>query len=182
MGAIETLTERNADFAAHAFRAGMSMLPTLRAMIVGCVDPRVDPAHVLGLEPGEAAVIRNVGGRITPATLQAIALLGLIPRGDGENPGEAMQLVVLHHTDCGITRLAEHPDRLAEHFGIPTDRLGAKAVSDPRASVVVDLAVLKDAAFLPDGLVVSGLVYDVATGLIDCIVPPAPLRDDWRTA
>jgi len=45
-------------------------------MVVGCVDPRVDPTHLLGLEQGEAAVIRNVGGRITPATLRTMAMLG----------------------------------------------------------------------------------------------------------
>src|SRR6266704_2993645 len=56
------LSKRNADFAASAFRADLRINPYGNMMVIGCVDPRVDPAHVLGLSNGEAAVIRNVGG------------------------------------------------------------------------------------------------------------------------
>jgi len=179
---IESLTRRNEEFAAHRFQAGLSLMPTLKTMIVGCVDPRVDPAHVLGLEPGEAVVVRNLGGRITPATLQTIAMLGLIPRVEGAGPGSGLNLVVLHHTDCGITRLARYPDLLADHFGIPTEHLDAKAIADPRAAVEVDIAALKATPSFPSDLVVSGLVYDVATGLLDPVVAPAPLRNEGQAA
>ncbi len=178
MSVIDTLIERNAEFAAHRFSAGLPLMPTLRTMIVGCVDSRVDPAHVLGLQPGEAIVIRNLGGRVTPATLQTIGLLGMIPRFEGAGPVSGLNLVVLHHTDCGITRLAKVPDLLAAGLGIATDHLAEKAVSDPYAAVRVDVAALKNTRSLPGGIIVSGLVYDVATGRLDTVVPPAPLHDE----
>jgi carbonic anhydrase len=182
MSIVETLTKRNEAFVAHRFRAGLPLMPTLGTIIVGCVDPRVDPAHVLGLEPGEAVVIRNVGGRITPATLQTISLLGLIPRVDGAGPEGGLNLVVLHHTDCGISRLARFRDQLAGYFGVPTDDLDAKAVADPMAAVEVDVGLLKTVASLPRNLIVSGFVYDVATGHLDPVVPPAPLRGEGQPA
>ena len=94
MTAFDTLTERNQDFAAHQFAANLPLMPTLRTLIISCADPRVDPAHVLGLELGEALVLRNAGGRVTPATLQIIALLGAIARVEGLNPGSGFQLIV----------------------------------------------------------------------------------------
>jgi carbonic anhydrase len=175
MTVIETLQERNAAFAAHRFSAGLSLMPTLQTMIVGCVDPRVDPAHVLGLQLGEAIVIRNIGGRITPGTLQTMALLAMIPRLEGAATVPGLNLVVLHHTDCGITRLAKVPDVLASYFGVASDDLDGKAVSDPRSAVGVDIAVLKATPSFRGGIVVSGFVYDVATGRLETVVAPAPL-------
>ncbi len=110
MTTLDTLTKRNFDFAAHRFVAGLTMMPTSRTMVIGCVDPRVDPAHLLGLDPGEAIVIRNIGGRITPATLQTMGMLQTIAQVQGANPGDGFHLIVLHHTDCGITRLEGKPD------------------------------------------------------------------------
>jgi len=176
------LTTRNEDFAACRFRAGLSLMPTLKTMIIGCVDPRVDPAQVLGLELGEAVVIRNIGGRITPATLQTMAMLGMIGQAEGANPASGWTLVVLHHTDCGIARLVGFPDLLADYFGIAQDHLDAKAVTDPRAAVTGDVAALKANPNLRGDFIVSGLVYDVATGLIETVVAPTPLHDDRHVA
>jgi len=182
MSVIDTLTTRNEDFAARRFRPGSSLMPALKTIIVGCVDPRVDPAHALGLDLGEAVVIRNIGGRITPATLQTMAMLGMIGRAEGGNPGSGWNVVVLHHTDCGITRLVGSPDLLADYFGISTEQLAGKAVADPRAAVAADVAALKENPSLPGEFVVSRLVYDVATGLLDPVVAPAPLRDGGHAA
>lgn len=176
MDTLDTLMERNADFAAHHFAPSASLMPTLRAMIVGCVDPRVDPAHILGLKLGEAAVIRNVGGRVTPAMVQEIGMLGTIPRPAGAAPTGPMNLIVLHHTDCGITRMTGNPDMLAGYFGIGIEDLAAKAVSDPYAAVAADVAALRANPSLPDNWIVSGLVYDVATGRAETVIAPTPLR------
>jgi carbonic anhydrase len=175
MTTFDTLLERNQEFAAHHFLKDLSMMPTLRAIIIGCVDPRVDPAHVFGLGPGEAIVIRNVGGRITPATLQTLGMLGEIAQREG-GPPAGFHLVVLHHTHCGIAHLDQHHDLLASYFGIGKESLLAKAITDPRAAVAVDVAALKAIPALPLNWLVSGLVYDVATGLVEVVVPPAPLR------
>ncbi len=176
MTTLNTLTQRNSDFAAHRFVAGLPMMPTLRTMIIGCVDPRVDPTHLLGLDPGEAIVIRNIGGRITPATLQTMAMLQTIAQVQGANPGGRFHLIVLHHTDCGITRLEGKPDMLAGYFGISKAELEAKAVTDPRTSVAVDVAALRANPVLPGNWLVSGLVYDVATGRVEVVVPTASLK------
>jgi carbonic anhydrase len=178
MTVLEDFTSRNADFAAHRFDPGLKLNPTRKTMIIGCVDPRVDPAAILGLELGEAAVIRNVGGRVTPATIQTMGMLGRVGAANGGVPGQGWNLVVLHHTDCGMTDLAAFPDLLAQYFAIPADQLEAKAVSDPIASVAVDVAVLRGNPHLPGGFLVSGLLYDVDTGLIKTVVAPALLRTE----
>ena len=173
---VTTLTARNADFAQHSFVPGASMMPALRTILIGCVDPRVDPAHVLGLASGDALVIRNVGGRFTPDAFQTMATLRQIAEVEGGTPGPGWNLVLLQHTDCGITRLGGHPGLLAATFGIDEADVPAKAVGDPRAAVAVDVTAIKDNPFLPADFVVSGLVYDVRTGLVETVVAPSLLR------
>jgi carbonic anhydrase len=169
------LIQRNAEFAANEFSADLTINPSGNMMVVGCVDPRVDPAHVLGLRNGEAAIIRNVGGRITPATLRTMAMLGKVGAANASThrPGD-WNLVILHHTDCGMTDLAPFPDLLAEYFEIPPAELEAKSVSDPFGSVRADVDVILQAIHAAAYLV-SGLVYDVETGLVEAVVPPTPL-------
>jgi carbonic anhydrase len=162
----DELLQRNARFAAGGAFAGLPF-PTNRMLrVVGCVDSRVDPSHVLGLALGDAVVMRNIGGRITPATLRSWALLGRL--GQGHPPAGIM--VILHHTDCGIRRLADYPEQLAEFFEIPEADLDGKAVSDPYAAIRIDVGIARQA--LPPSLLVSGLVYDVSTGLVEVVVPP----------
>jgi carbonic anhydrase len=184
MDTFDILMKRNKGFALEQSASGLLMpalpraLPNVKALIIGCADMRVDPAHVLGIKPGEAVVMRNIGGRVTPGTLRMLGLLGRIGQVAGEIPGGGADfyLIVLHHTDCGITRLAGDFDSLIDYFEIPKEELQAKAVLDPRTAVAVDVAVLRATPALPGEWLVSGLVYDVATGLIDIVVPPAPLR------
>jgi len=175
MSTLETLIDRNHDFAEQQFTSDLPLMPTLRTMVISCVDPRVDPAHLLGLEPGEALVLRNIGGRITPSTLQAIGMLGAIAQVEGINPTGPFNLIVLHHTDCGITRLENKPEMLAGYFGIDPAAVTSKAISDPHKAVAVDVATLKTLAVLPKGWLISGLVYDVATGTVEVVVPEALL-------
>ena len=184
MNDLDSMLRRNKGFAAQQTAAGTLMpslpraMPNVKATIIGCADMRVDPAHLLGIEPGEAIVLRNVGGRITPGLLEQLGLLGRIGQVAGEiiGGGGEFHLVVLHHSDCGITRLAGDPAMLAHFFQIQEGELKAKAVMDPRVSVAVDVALLRTIPALPGGWLVSGLVYDVATGLVEIVVPPAPIR------
>jgi carbonic anhydrase len=120
---IDTLTQRNEAFASSRFSADLKIMPSMKTMIIGCVDP----VDIFGLVPGEAAVIRNVGGRIALATLQTMAMLRIVAKASGGEIGQGWNLIVLHHNDCGITRLAHSPELQAKHFGVaPTDlrRLG----------------------------------------------------------
>lgn len=175
MNTIDTLVDNNHHFAASGTHTDLQLFPKLQTIVIGCVDPRVDPAVVLGFELGDALVIRNLGGRFTPDALQNLATLRMIAQAEGITPGPGWNIILLHHTDCGITRLQPHPDLLANVFGIEVDDLGTKAVSDPVAAVAVDVAAMKANPFLPRDFLVSGLVYDVASGLVDVVVPPQPL-------
>jgi carbonic anhydrase len=163
------LVRRNAAFAATGAFAGLAFPASQTLQVLGCVDSRVDPGDVLGLALGEAVVMRNIGGRVTPAALRSWALLGRLSQG--QPPGG--HLVILHHTDCGITRLAGYPGQLAAFFEIPEGELASKAVADPYAAVRIDTALARQA--LPPGRLVSGLVYDVNTGLIQ-IADPTPMQ------
>ena len=175
---MQDLTKRNADFAASTFSADLRINPYGDMMVIGCVDPRVDPAYVLGLNNGEAAVIRNVGGRITPATLRTMMMLTKVAQANADSgPAGVWNLVILHHTDCGMTDLASFPDLLAEYFEIPVGELNAKSVSDPVGSVRVDVDVVRAKTRRPASLV-SGLVYDVSSGLVQTVVAPTPLRPE----
>jgi carbonic anhydrase len=139
---------------------------------------RVDPAHVLGIQPGEGLVLRNIGGRITPVLLEELRLLGRIGQvlGKVAGGGGEFHLIVLQHTDCGITRLAGDPAKLAHYFQIQEGDLKTKEVTDPRAAVAVDVAALRAIPALPGEWLISGLVYDVATGRVEIVIPPAPIR------
>jgi carbonic anhydrase len=178
------MLERNKDFAARQSAAGTLLpslprsLPHVKAVIIGCADMRVDPAHVLGIKPGEAVIMRNIGGRITPGLLEQLGLLGRIGQVAEEIPGGGgeFHLIVLQHTDCGITRLAGDPAKLAHYFQIQEGEVKTKAVTDPRAAVALDVAALRAIPALPGAWLISGLVYEVATGLVEIVVPPAPIR------
>jgi carbonic anhydrase len=169
------LVARNPEFAAHHFAPDLTINPSGNMMVVGCVDPRVDPTRVLGIGHGEAAVIRNVGGRNHPGDVPDLAMLGKVGQANAAShrPG-TWNLVVLHHTDCGMTDIAPFPDLLAEYFEIPEDQLGDKHVLDPRRSVRADVETITATLHAPDFLV-SGLVYDVDTGLVELVVPETAL-------
>jgi carbonic anhydrase len=181
---LDQMLQRNKEFAARQSAEGTLMpslpraLPNVKAVVIGCADMRVDPADILGIKPGEAVVMRNIGGRITPGLLEELGLLGRIGEVAGEIPGGGgeFHIIVLQHTDCGITRLVGDPVKLAHYFQIQEGELKTKAVTDPRAAVAFDVAALRAIPALPGTWLISGLVYDVATGLVEIVVPPSPIR------
>jgi carbonic anhydrase len=184
MNTLDRLLQRNKEFAAQQSAAGTLMpslaqaMPNVKAMIISCADMRADPAHVLGIKPGEAVVMRNIGGRITPGLVEQLGLLWRIGQLSGGAPGGGgeFHIIVMQHTDCGIARLAGDPALLAHYFQIPENELKSKAASDPRTTLAVDVAALRAIPALPAAWLISGLVYNVATGLVEVVVPPAPIR------
>ena len=184
MNSLEAMLQRNKDFAAQQSAAGTPMpslpqaLPNVKAVIIGCADMRVDPAHILGIKPGEAVVMRNIGGRITPGLLEQLGLLGRIGEVADKIPGGGgeFNIIVMQHTDCGITRLVGNPAMLAHYFQIPEREVETKSVRDPRKAVAVDVAALRAIPALPSEWFVSGLVYDVVTGLVEVVVPAARIH------
>ena len=184
MSQLDTMLQRNREYAAQQTASGGLMpslpraLPKARAVVIGCADMRVDPAHVLGIKPGEAVVIRNIGGRVTPDLLEQLGLLGQIAAATKEIPGGGgeFHIIVMHHTDCGMTRLAGDAAALARYFQISEGELPQKSPGDPRAAVAVDVAALRALRALPAHWLISGLVCDVATGIVEVVVPAAPIR------
>jgi carbonic anhydrase len=174
MSATAHLIARNAIRRTQNAHEELDLVPKLRTVIITCADHRVDPAHTLGLALGEAAVVRNAGGRITPAALQTVAMMATAVAAEGRTGG--FELILLQHTDCGIARLKEHADLLASYFEVSVDALPEKHVADPVAAVQGDVALLRSNPALPDDLCVSGLVYDVKTGEVRTVVSPATLR------
>jgi carbonic anhydrase len=171
---VHTLTQRNAEFATHRFTSGLRILQSLKTFIIGCLDPRVDPAQILGIELGEVAVIRNIGGRVTSSVLKELALLRKLTQGAGGDFDHGFNFIILQHTDCGILRMQGEPEQLADFFGIDTESLDTKKVGDPRAAVEIDVAVLKADPQMRVGLRATGLIYDVATGEVDTVIAAPP--------
>lgn len=168
----QTILEGNGRFRATAAHVGLAMMPRRRMLIVGCADPRVDPQEVLGLELGDAAVVRNIGGRVTAPTLATIAGLGRLgaraPQAANRPDAPGLDLVILHHTDCGILRLAEEPEALARFLGTDLAHMADMHVDDPYAAVAHDVTVLRSLGM--PGTRAWGLVYDVATGAVEIAV------------
>ena len=177
MDFIETIQQRNQSFAEAGFSSELKIIPSTKTLLVGCLDPRVDPMDVLGLKPGEAAIMRNIGGRITPALIETMILLPTVARAAGQEMGPGWNLVILHHTECGIIGCYKRaPELLAKHLGVDRAQLDSMAITDPYKAVAMDIAAYRANTEIPAGYMVSGLVYDVANGKIEVVVPPSLLR------
>jgi len=175
MTVIDELLERNARLAAT--HEPLPNLPRLNLCIVTCPDPRVDPAAIFGLRPGDAAVVRAAAGRASPIVLQQLAFLAATGTDYGQRPA-GTELVLMTHTDCGIVNFMREDRRkaLAGFLGCSVGELGSRAVTDPREAVRRDMALLAANPLLPDELSVTGVVYDVQTGRTEVIKRNSPLR------
>jgi carbonic anhydrase len=176
MNPTQELLQRNRVFAAR-LPPGLTALPRLRTCVVSCPDPRVDPAQVLGLELGDAAIVRAAAGRISPIVLQQLVFLQATSAAIGAADA-SFELILMQHTDCGIRHFMGPDARegLAVFLGCSVDELEGKAVTDPYAAVRVDMDALAANPLIPDSLSVSGLVYDVHTGQIELVERRSPLR------
>jgi carbonic anhydrase len=169
---IRTALERNRGFAAAGGHHGAVVFPALRLFVITCLDPRVDPAHFLGLALSDAIVVRNVGGRVTPEVINDVAFIAQITESVLPD-GPLFEVAVIHHTQCGTGALADDAfrRRYAERIGADEQGLRGHAVLDPAATVAADVVRLRDAPQVSSRIPVSGHVYDVVTGLIETIVP-----------
>jgi carbonic anhydrase len=173
---VESILARNRAFAAAGGHEGAVVFPTLRLFVITCLDPRVDPAHILGLELSDAIVLRNVGGRVTPAVVEDVAFISQIAE-TALPTGPLFQVAVLHHTQCGAGALADATFRraYAERIHADAAALVDHAVVDPALTVRTDVERLRRADAISDRVAMSGHVYDVTTGLVETVVTaPAP--------
>jgi carbonic anhydrase len=174
MTRMTSLLDRNERFAAAYTPAPLSP-PTAQLLIVTCLDHRVDPAIILGLQLGEAPVIRNAGGRVTPAVIDDLAYLAFLAGqlfGGQDTDDGLFEVAVIHHTQCGTSLLADPSFRhqAAAATGLPEAALAASAVADPHTTVTADVERLLTAPSLSPKVSVSGHVYDIATGRLTTTV------------
>jgi carbonic anhydrase len=171
--AIEPALARNRDFAASGAHEGAVVLPNLRMLVLTCLDPRVDPAHFLGLGLGDAIVIRNVGGHVTPEVINDVAFLEQLVENVLPD-GPLFEVAVIHHTQCGAGALADEGFRhsYAERIGGDPARLEERAILDPTETVARDVERLRSARPVSPRIRVSGHVYDVVSGLVETVVAP----------
>ena len=166
------LLEHNEKFA-RSFTPVPLTLPSAQVIVVSCLDHRVAPEIILGLNLGDAPVLRNAGGRVTQPVIEEIAYLAFLgQRLSGGQPPAGFEVAVIHHTQCGTGFLADPGFRreASEATGVDEAALEASAVADPHTTVKADVELLLGSTLLPPGLGVSGHVYDVETGHLTTVV------------
>jgi carbonic anhydrase len=170
--------ERNRVFAAEAGQEGAVVFPRLRLFVITCLDPRVDPAHFLGLNLSDAMVVRNVGGRVTPEVINDVAFIGELTE-TALPDGPLFEVAVIHHTQCGTGALADDTfrRRYAQRIGAEEATLREHAVLDPAATVTRDVERLRSAPAISPRVSVSGHIYDVLTGLVQTVIPACSSAD-----
>ena len=157
----DTLLGRHA--AQIARHQALPIRPRLNTVVLSCLDARTDPAHFLGLEPGDALVLRNAGGRVTPDIEQQLGVLGVLAR---KVSPEMFGLVIVHHTDCGMERIAsdEVAAKVSTASGVSPEYVRALAIHDHAASLREDVERLQSSPMVPRGIHITAVVYDHATG------------------
>jgi carbonic anhydrase len=177
MANIDPLLRRNKDFAATGAYKKASIIAKYPVYVITCLDPRTDPSAFLGLDVGDAMVIRNAGGRVSPDVLKDLAYIGYLA-GTLVPVGPRFEVAVVHHNDCGTHFLADEDFRrgFADIIAGDDAALAAEAVTDPEQTVRFDVELIRSATVLPDTITVSGHVYDVTTGLVTTVVPAAPMH------
>ncbi len=174
---FDELLRRNARFAATGAKdrvPAIPFIPNKQVYILTCIDPRVDPAQVFGLELGDAIVARTVGGRVTPAVLQDLAWISYLHEIKTPD-ADWFELAVMHHTDCGSGFFADDDLRhgFAARGGYDDAELAALAVLDPAVTVPVDVARRSWTRHrCRPGSRSPATAYDVKTGLVTTVVPP----------
>lgn len=156
---VETdrLLENNADFAAAFDRGHLPVEPALRLAVVTCMDSRLDVFAALGLEDGQAHILRNAGGVITNDVIRSLAL--------SQRKLGTREIVLIHHTDCGLEKVTDDGFRaeLQEATGMAPP-FAIESFTDVDEDVRQSLARVRGSAFLPHTDRVRGFVYDVDTG------------------
>jgi carbonic anhydrase len=180
MANIDELLERNKAFArtdAKCKAPAMPFVPNKQTFVITCFDPRVDPAYILGLELGDALVVRNGGGRVTTAVIQDVAWISYLHEVRAPD-ADWFELVIIHHTDCGSSFLAD--DQIRRGFserGFDEKALAELPVIHPAETVRIDVEKITNAPSISARIRISGYSYNVETGLLTTVVPPQSRSD-----
>jgi carbonic anhydrase len=177
---LDQLLDRNKHFATTQAHQALPISPRRGVCVITCLDPRTDPADLLELELGDAAVIRNAGGRVTQAVIDDLAFISYLSETILKPEGPMFEVAVIHHTKCGTSFLANADFRrnFAAHVDGDEAALATEAVTDPVQTVRHDVELLRSSAVLSPKIRVSGHVYDVDTGVVTTIMPGSLIRTD----
>ena len=134
------------------------MPPAKKLAIVACMDARLTVEQFLGLETGEAHIIRNAGGIVTEDELRSLIISHKLLGTD--------TFFVINHTDCGMLTFkdAELQQRLNDETGVDARGIKFHAFTNLQENVRAQVKRIKDSPFIPDSVSVHGFVYDVKSG------------------
>ena len=160
MSSTDTLLEQNRQYAASFDQGGKPVPPARQVAVVTCMDARLHPESFLGLEVGDAHVIRNAGGRVSDDALRSLIISTHLL---GTN-----EYLVIHHTDCGMLSFTNDDlhSKLAAETGSDASDIDFLPFSDLEGSVREDVQRIRQAALIPDDVAVTGYVYDVNSGAL----------------
>jgi carbonic anhydrase len=153
----DRLLENARTYAERFDKAELSTLPSKRVVVLACMDTRLIPSRILGLNEGEAHILRNAGGTVTDDAIRSLSL--------SQNLLGTEEIILLHHTECGMLNVTdeEYADRMEAETGQRPD-WSAQAFSDVEQDVRESIARLRESPFLPNKDSIRGFVYDVKTG------------------
>jgi len=157
MTVVQEFLQANAAYAANFQKGDLPLPPGRKVAVLACMDARLDPARVLGLEEGDAHVIRNAGGRAADALRSLVISEQLL----GTNT-----IVIVHHTDCGmLTFTNEHiHTKIKQELHADADHIAFLPFSDLEQSVRDDVAFLRNSSLIPQSIEIVGFIYDVKSG------------------
>jgi carbonic anhydrase len=161
MSVLDEVLAANARYAQGFAKGALPAPPRRRLAVLTCMDARLDPAKALGLEEGDAHVIRNAGGRASDDAIRSLvishALLG------------TRHILVIHHTDCGMMTFTNEAlrARLRAELGADASGMDFLPFSDLVESVRADVATLRASPLIPKDIPIDGLIYDVRTGRLE---------------
>ncbi len=165
MSIIDELLRANQDYASRFELGGLPIPPARRLAVVACMDARLTIEPMLGLETGDAHIIRNAGGIVTEDALRSLIishhLLG------------TREFAVINHTDCGMLTFTDEQlrQRLEQESGTASAVPAAfHTFTDLRANVRNQIARIRSHPWVPDEIPVRGFVYDVKTGRLEEVV------------
>ncbi len=165
MSIIDELLRANQDYASRVELGGLPIPPARRLAVVACMDARLTIESMLGLETGDAHIIRNAGGIVTEDALRSLIishhLLG------------TREFAVINHTDCGMLTFTDEQlrQRLEQESGTASTVPAAfHTFTDLRANVRNQIARIRSHPWVPDEIPVRGFVYDVKTGRLEEVV------------
>jgi carbonic anhydrase len=163
MSATDELLENNARYAADVFGGAKPLPPARPVAVVACMDARLHPGRILGLQEGDAHVIRNAGGVVTDDVIRSLSisqrLLG------------TTEVVLIHHSDCGMLTFTD--EQFAEQLQQDTgQRPGwtANAFSSLEDDVRESIRRIQDSPFVKEKGSVRGFVFDVSNGKLSEVV------------